>query len=302
MSGGNIGTPFCEYILAGKKQELIILELSSFQLEGIKTFAPHMALLLNISLNHGERYAGLEDYAQAKFRITLNMGEDDVLVFARDGGAVEDWAGKCKMHVQGVELADIKTMRQWLEQTFSLEKFKLIGDHNIINLAFCWHVGLHFGLETKKVQHFIDNFNGVEHRLEFVPSDLPFAVYNDAKSTNWNATLAALQSFDLKRPLRLVVGGKKRGREDEISPILGDLKGVEKLYLIGETGDDHAGELEGQLDFEAAGTLEKVLESLKSDNFQGDLLFSPGFPSFDQFKNYGERGRHFKRLFGKKST
>ncbi len=297
--GGNIGTPFCDYafaILNGKPEvDFILLELSSFQLESIDHFHVNVAMILNLYQNHGERYTSIEDYGRAKFWITNHFTENDVLIYPEDFPFVAEWALKQKGKKRTVNTKHPVS-------AYDLSAFKLPGIHNKVNLNFILEAAEVIGLSPEAIQKSINTFAGVHHRIEYVDgvSSLPhFKVYNDAKSTNWDATLTAVKAMEGLGELSLIIGGKKRGHGDSILPYLDFLKEhVKHFYLIGEMGDEIEAEIKGKVDYKKSGTLEAVVTEVRSLKTEKEsvLLFSPGFPSFDQFKNYAQRGDHFMSL------
>lgn len=295
--GGNIGVPFCDYafsIFSGAKLvNFILLELSSFQLESIDHFHVNVAIFLNLYQNHGERYATIEDYGLSKFNITNRFSDEDTLIYPEDFPLVANWALKEKGKKYSVDTQNPKS-------TFDLKNFKLPGIHNRVNLSFILIAAKVLGLRSSSVQKCIDSFQGVHHRIEYVDGvkNLPqFKCYNDAKSTNWDATITAVKAMeDMPGKLFLIIGGKARGHGDSISPYLEFLKSrVHFFYLIGEMGPLIEAEVKGMVDYKLTGTLEDTVADLRSKHGQeiGILLFSPGFPSFDQFKNYAHRGEQF---------
>lgn len=301
--GGNIGVPFCDYAYeifsGGQEVDYILLELSSFQLESIDHFHVNIAIFLNLYQNHGERYSTIEDYGKSKFNITNRFTDEDLLIYPEDFSLVKVWA----LTQKGKKKA-VNTQRPI--SSFDLSKFKLPGIHNRVNLNFILEAAKELKLSSNAIQKCIDTFAGVHHRIEFVdgPVGLPhFLAYNDAKSTNWDATLTAVLAMeDLPGKLYLIIGGKKRGHGDSILPYLDFLKArVHFVYLIGEMATEIEAELIGQIEYQKTETLEKTIKDLreKSKNEEGILLFSPGFPSFDQFKNYVHRGEHFVSLLQK---
>lgn len=302
--GGNIGVPLCDYAfdLFNKKidvMDFILLELSSFQLESIDRFHVNIAIFLNLFQNHGERYLTIEDYGQSKFTITNRFTKDDLLIYADDFPLIKAWAitqpGKKKA---------VNTQKPVCR--FNLSKFKLPGLHNLVNLNFIIEAAEAMKLSDEAIQKCIDTFPGVHHRLEYVDGVLglpKFVAYNDAKSTNWDATITAVKAMeDISGKLYLIIGGKKRGVGDSILPYLEFLKKrVHFLYLIGEMAAEIEAELVGQIDYKKTDTLEMTIRDLRENRSEeeGILLFSPGFPSFDQFSNYVHRGETFMQLLQK---
>lgn len=298
--GGNIGVPFCDYAFdiysQKKKSDFILLELSSFQLESIDHFHVNIAIILNLYQNHGERYESIEDYGRSKFFITNKFTKDDVLIYPEDFAIIKNWA-----ETQTGKKIAINTAKPAI--AMDTKSFKLPGVHNLVNLAFIIKAAETIGLTTAAIQKSINTFSGVHHRIEYVDGVKglsKFKAFNDAKSTNWDATITAVKAMeDFKLPIHLIIGGKKRGHGDSILPHLDFLKShVDTFYLIGEMALEIEGEIKGLVQYKNTGTLEETLKVMreKFSNTEGVLLFSPGFPSFDQFQNYAQRGEHFVKL------
>lgn len=301
--GGNIGVPFCDYAFDQFRGmapvDFILLELSSFQLESIDHFHVNIAIFLNLYQNHGERYSSIEEYGQSKFFITNHFSKDDLLIYPEDFALVADWAQR----VPGKK-AVVNTQKP--VSRFDLSRFKLPGIHNLVNLNFILHAAEAIHLSDTAIQKCIDSFAGVHHRIEYVEcrEKLPgFKAYNDAKSTNWDATLTAVKAMEeLKGKVFLIIGGKKRGHGDSILPYLDFLKSrVHFFYLIGEMAPEIEGEIAGKVTYKKSVTLEETIRDLEQYHAGegGIVLFSPGFPSFDQFTNYVHRGEHFVKLLQK---
>ncbi|NOT77703.1 MAG: UDP-N-acetylmuramoyl-L-alanine--D-glutamate ligase [Bacteriovoracaceae bacterium] len=304
--GGNIGIPFCDYaydIFNNKlPSDIILLELSSFQLESIERFHVDVAIILNLFQNHGERYNSIEDYGRSKFHITNRFTNNDTLIYPEDFKIIASWASK-----EPGQKRIINTQNPSIK--YSTKNFKLPGHHNLVNLAFIIEAAECLKLSTSAINQTIESFSGVHHRIEFVDSPMGlthFKVFNDAKSTNWDATLTAVAAMnDFKLPIHLIIGGKKRGHGDSILPSLEFLKKhVFKFYLIGEMADEIESEIKSNVLYEKTKTLEETIRSVRRQFGleAGILLFSPGFPSFDQFQNYAHRGEHFIGLVTSNAT
>jgi UDP-N-acetylmuramoylalanine--D-glutamate ligase len=295
--GGNIGIPYCEMalaVLAGEKFDYAVIEVSSFQLETIREFHPHIGLMLNLTLNHSERYQGLDDYGQAKLRIALNMKSHDHLIVGMESGPWVQWSEKLPPVRHLFAKNDLP--KEFLSQ-FDFAKGVLVGVHNRANYYCAWKTLSLLGIPDLKTlfQQFIENFRGVEHRLEFVGEFHGLKVYNDAKSTNGEATRTALAAFDDNKPLYLIVGGKLRNESDRLLPdLVGFKTKVSKILTIGETTERLEKELAAEFNVVACRTIRDVLQWVKRERITGNLVFSPAHPSFDQFKNYVDRGQQFK--------
>lgn len=219
------------------------------------------------------------------------MTESDLIIYPENFPLIKEWVMTQKPRKIAIDIDN-------LEISFDLSKFKLPGIHNKINLLFILHTVFELKLNKLDIQKSIDTFCGVHHRIEFIETSQNFKSYNDAKSTNWDATLTAVKAMDKKsKKLFLIIGGKKRGHGDSILPILEILlKSVDRIYLIGEMSDEIEAEIQSKVDYKKLVTLKETIQDIKREHFDGVLLFSPGFPSFDQYLNYEKRGEDFVRL------
>mgnify|MGYP001627352462 CR=1 FL=1 len=298
--GGNIGVPYCDLPLRQLKGELFdvaVIEVSSFQLETIRAFHPRVALMLNLTLNHSERYEGLEDYGRAKFNIARNMGPRDHLVWGEESGSWKTWV--TEVRCQQESFSKMKLPATFLAD-FDFQQGLLVGEHNRANYYCAWRAAQLFApakASVESFQRFIASFKGVEHRLEFVGEWRGLKIYNDAKSTNAEATATAIKAFDGTRPLLLVLGGKLRNESDRFLPELLPFAGkVTRVLSIGMTAERLEQELSGSFAVTAVKDLAGVVAWVKQNAPKGDLVFSPGHPSFDQFKSYVDRGEKFKAI------
>ncbi|MBP5296948.1 MAG: hypothetical protein J6Y94_06415, partial [Bacteriovoracaceae bacterium] len=297
---GNIGTPLCRYALDPHPVDYVILELSSFQLESLREFHPRVAVLLNVVPNHGERYKTLAQYTAAKWQITKNLRGDDTFIFPTAFASLAQSLPCAKV---AVDLADA-ALTEKLAADWDLSSFKLVGRHNLLNLYFCTQVLKSLGLRPADAQAALDKFLGVEFRLARVAAALPFVALNDAKSTNWDATLTAVRSVaetnEQQLPLWVIIGGQRRGRGDDLAPRAAELiQAVQKVLLIGDTTEEYFNLLQGRVAVQRAYTLEAAVRHVVGAGFKGILLFSPGLPSFDQYPNYVARGKDFDLLLEK---
>lgn len=292
--GGNIGTPYCELALSEEDWDFAVIEVSSFQLETIHEFHPRIGLVLNVFPNHSERYDDVHDYARAKFRLLNNMQASDDLILGTENPYLEDiknhpvkkhYFTKCQLPVEFLT-------------RFSFAKARVHGEHNEANFFAAWKVLDLLGIKNLDVtfQEFINEFKGVAHRLEFVLEKNGLRIYNDAKSTNALATTTAIKAFkESQDPLYLILGGKLRNESDRLLPDLLPFKnGITKIFTIGDVTDRLHEELKNDFVVERAGDLKSVFSSARKQGLKGNLVFSPAFPSFDQFKNYVDRGEKFK--------
>lgn len=295
--GGNIGTPLCELAIDHNDVDFIVLELSSFQLESMLTFRAQVSAIINLTMNHGERYKDFEDYARAKFHITDRQEKTDAFIFDSDALFITEWSERLECQKITSCLHDKKQMLDELQKDFDLSKLLLPGDHNLANLRIVQEFFRVLKLDLKGIQNVINTFPGVSHRVEFVKHNGPFICYNDAKSTNWDATLAALKSMAEKsKPLWLILGGQPRGFGEEPNEEFKKYvrEHVDMVLVIGAAQSFVQKMLSHDVKVFLAENLDGVVSKIKEHNFSGTLLFSPAFPSFDQFKNYADRGNSFK--------
>jgi UDP-N-acetylmuramoylalanine--D-glutamate ligase len=276
--GGNIGIPYTDLLSVKDDYKVAIIELSSFQLESIVSFKPQISLLLNTSENHMERYKSFEDYKVAKERIFLNQDSSNFAI-------VDSIKNRTPKEIE------IKPL-----EGFNFGKSKLVGVHNKLNF-FCAYNTAKLLTDRnidKEFQLFIDDFSGVEFRLQYICEKNGMIFYNDAKSTNTDATTSAIDAFSDKENLSVIIGGKLRDGNITIQNEI-NFSTLKNVYLFGEAKDllDEKINSNNKKRFE---TLDQVFEDLSKNKTQGIVLFSPGFPSFDQYKNYEHRGQHFNEL------
>ena len=297
--GGNIGTPFAEYafdVLSKKraKADLIILELSSFQLESMETFKSDVAAILNVTPSHGERYDRVIDYARAKFNIADRLkGEDKLLV-----GDLGQFESELRTNCFIEKVEDPKSAGEISVNL--MDNYNLIGIHNLSNLHFAVKLLAEVGVKWIEGLHALNNFNGVKYRLQKRDSRKGLLVYNDAKSTNWEATFTALKAFSFSHPnveIDLILGGQLRGGGDAMKEKAIFIKSlVSKVYFFGESGKILYAEVGDKINSEYFSTLAEVIKSIGLDKRNRGILFSPAFPSFDQYDNYLKRGEEFDKL------
>lgn len=293
---GNVGKSFARQLTEAHK-ELYVLELSSFQLDGIDRFKPWLALLLNITPDHLDRYDyKLENYIQSKFRIAKNQGEKDQFIYY--GG---DKNIKSHLNLAPEQAEQLAIDQEMINDrsvvangiNFDLAGTRLRGMHNALNALFAIHVAQACGLSSSEIQSGLETFHPVAHRLEPIATIDGVEYINDSKATNVDAVYYALQAMD--KPIVWVVGGQDKG--NDYQPLLPFVR--EKVKAIVCLG------LDNKKIIEAFGTLEIPIRETKSaakavqEGRQlatgGDVvLLSPACASFDLFKNYLERGDQFR--------
>lgn len=294
MSSGNIGLPFATAVKRSHELDVMVLEVSSFQLETIKAFRPQVSAWLNLSPNHLDRYPGMAEYRDAKLRIFENQTADDfAVVNARD--ELPEIAAKKLTFSAYTDEADF-TLRDSViffrgEPVLDQRKTKLPGIHNAENLMAALAMGYAFGLDFDRMAAAVTEYTAPAHRCEFVRTLNGVRFVNDSKATNLDSVEKAILSQE--GPLVLIAGGKDKGFEfDPIAPLIRER--VQAAVLIGEMKERIAKSWSG-VPVQLADTLEEAVVKARSVAQPGDtVLFSPGTSSYDMFRNYGERGNRFK--------
>ena len=313
--GGNYGEPLSDYLRSSEKAQILVLEVSSFQLETVEKFTPKQIVFTNLSENHLDRYHTMEDYINAKRKIFLNtnpfttsiLNADDAAVveLARDPsvqkGRIFYFSRKTSLEPQIMNIGgSIATKNELRVRTgpdveyFSVKNMKLIGQHSHENIMASILAAREHGAKHDAIQNVIDNFRGISHRLEYVRKVGGVKFYNDSKATNVQAVRRALDSFD--ENVILIMGGKE-SRSDFTS--LRDfirLK-VKTLLLVGEAKEKINRDIGDYSETFLIGTFEEaVLIAFQKSRIDDVVLLSPGCSSFDIFYNYKERGNYFKDL------
>ncbi len=305
--GGNIGKSFA-WQVAEDKYDYYVLELSSFQLDGIVNFCPHIAILTNISPDHLDRYDyDYEKYIDAKFRIAMNMTEEDFFIYDADDAEITNWLAKNKTKAQLIPFSLNRTFEKGAfiknnkmeininEEEFIMETeyIALEGKHNMKNAMAATSVAKLMQIRKETIRESLSNFQGVEHRLEKVLKIQNVQYINDSKATNVNATFYALDSMNV--PTIWIVGGVDKGNDysELMSLVREKVKaivclGVDNRKIIETFGDVVDDLIEVQSMSEAVRMAQRFAE-------KGDaVLLSPACASFDLFESYEDRGRQFK--------
>ncbi len=305
--GGNIGKSFA-WQVANENYDCYVLELSSFQLDGIINYKPHIAIITNISPDHLDRYDyKYENYINSKFRITMNQTNEDFLIYDDADEAISNWLQNNKTNAQLIPFSLTKSFEKGafiknntMEVNINQEEFEmktsdisLEGKHNMKNAMAATSVAQLMKIRKETIRESLSNFQGVEHRLEKVLKIQHVQYINDSKATNVNATFFALDSMTV--PTVWIVGGVDKGNDysELMSLVREKVKaiiclGVDNKKIIDAFGNvvDIMVEVESMSD--AVKTAQHLVE-------KGDaVLLSPACASFDLFQNYEDRGNQFK--------
>ena len=304
---GNIGESFAKMV-AEKTHDYYVLEISSFQLDGIVDFHPHIAILTNITPDHLDRYQyNFDRYIASKFRIAENQTADDYLIYDADDKVIVDWLAAHPVKstllpfsiTQKVEIgADlneqnirIQTDNETLEMT--KETLKLEGKHNLKNTMASMTAAKLVGIRKQGLRESIERFEGAPHRLEKVLKIHHVQYINDSKATNVNSVLYALDS--VKTPVVWIVGGQDKGNDYKplMSLVREKVKAIVCLGMDNEKIKDVFGNVVDLL-VETYAMSEAVKVAYKIAERGDTVLLSPACASFDLFKNYEDRGNQFK--------
>ncbi len=303
FAGGNIGSPLIEYV--DGDWDWGVVEVSSFQLEWVRDFRPRVALFLNLSEDHLDRYDGLSSYGAAKARIFAAQHAGDVAVLNRDDPWV--WGLRSGLGSRVVSFGwaeaepgafvageDIVWRGDGAEERFPLRDVRLRGVHNIENVMAAVCAARAVGVDARYIRKAARRFPGVEHRLEFVRELDGVRYYNDSKGTNVGAVRKSLASFD--EPVVLIAGGVHKGGSYRVlEPLVRER--VRKLILLGASRELMKEELGASTDTVVVKDYREAVRQARAVARPGDVvLLSPACSSFDMFENYAERGRAFKEL------
>lgn len=302
--GGNVGEPLILFAEGGGQWEVLVVEVSSFQLEGIDTFRPRCSVLLNITEDHLDRYPTYEDYIEAKLRIFKNQEPGDLAILNGDDPIVMRHAKRVRAKTFFFSLRETVKEGSFFngeevllrlsgkEETYSLKQSPLKGIHNLENMMAAILAARLFGASKEAIQRTLHRFKGLEHRLEFVREVKGVSYYNDSKGTNVGSVVKSLQSF--QEPVILIAGGKDK--QTDLHPLREWIqRRVRRMILIGEASERMARELGSLTDTVMAGTLEEAVLLAHRSAKKGEVvLLSPACSSFDMFKDYKERGKVFK--------
>ncbi|MDQ7033023.1 MAG: UDP-N-acetylmuramoyl-L-alanine--D-glutamate ligase [Desulfonauticus sp.] len=282
--GANFGKPLSEYVLSSDVVDYLVLEVSSFQLQGVNSFRPYIALLLNFSPNHLDVHQTEQEYWEAKLKLFAKQKNTDIGIFP--------------LHLRPqIESTPLECSKIYFVASNRFEHPLLRGQHNQANLEAAFLAVKRLGISEQEFQDLIQDFVPLEHRLEIFWKWKNYTFVNDSKSTTVASLKAALEA--LPAPIRLFCGGVfKGGNLNELKPLM--MEKVRKVYLFGESKDffeqafNNVTEVTWHKNLENA--VAELQQDLHSDLDTGTVLLSPATASFDLFDSYQERGRRFKDL------
>lgn len=298
---GNIGIVATETVQSMEQGETLVLELSSFQLQGTIEFRPTTAILLNIFEAHLDYHKTLDNYKQAKFNIFRNQTADDFLVYNADDPLIAEEVKESDSQLIPFSLQSKNIGGAWVdggyvcfrnERIIAIQDIVLVGEHNLENILAAVAAAKLNGATNEGIVKVLTSFAGVEHRLQFVKKHNGRLLYNDSKATNMLATKKALSSFS--QPIILLAGGLDRGNEfTDLIPYLENVKG---MVVFGETAEKlrATGETAGIQSIERAENVAEAAATAYGMSEEGDvILLSPACASWDQYRTFEERGDMF---------
>jgi UDP-N-acetylmuramoylalanine--D-glutamate ligase len=318
LVGGNIGTPAISLAERAQDDTVIVLEVSSFQLETIRMFRPKVAVVLNVTPDHLDRHRTFEAYVDAKARMFENQQGEDFAVLNEDDPTSVTMAARTRAQVFWFSRQKEVQQGTWVRdgnivfrdgagqrEIMQVSEIPLKGAHNLENVLAAVCAGALRGCAPDKIRQAVRDFKAVEHRLEFVATIRGVDYYNDSKATNVDATIKALESFPAN--IHLILGGKDKGSD---YTVLNDLlrQRVKRVYTIGAAATKIESQIisssgthgkSGGPELIHAETLENAIRKASAVAEPGDVvLLAPACASFDQFKSYEHRGRVFKEIVG----
>ncbi len=307
--GGNIGKALSLAVEELTPEDWVVAELSSFQLETVATFAPHIALILNITPDHLERHGTMEAYGAAKRNIYAHQTAQDYLVLNYDDATVREFATEAQAQIcyisrkivleQGVFVENGKFVIKWQGEKHivcQVADMHIFGSHNEENALGAIACAFFAGVAIEDISQVLQSFQGVEHRLEYVTTINGVAYYNDSKATNTDSTVKALEAFS--GHIILLAGGHDKLTELDTMMTLVKEK-VDTLILLGEAKERFyaASQKAGVEQVVVVDTFEEAVEQAYALAKEPQVVvLSPACSSYDMFDNFPQRGRYFKKL------
>ena len=307
--GGNIGVPIITYADKLQEEDIVVAEVSSFQLETVESFCPHLALMINLTPDHLDRHGDMAGYLAAKVRIFENQKESDYLVLNYDDEALRELAPQSRGKViffsqkhkleEGVYLDGRKVMLALNGESLFIcnaDEIAIKGKHNLENAMGAIVFAYLSGVRAEDIRDVLMTFQGVEHRLEPVRTLNEVLYINDSKGTNPDSTIKAIEAYD--RPIVIILGGKNKGVPfTELAGLVKER--VKKAVLVGQAKEELAEALDaaGFNDYVRTESFEEAVTKAAELAEPGDIvLLSPACTSWDMFSSFEERGRLFKKL------
>ena len=272
-------------------------------LETIDNFHPKQALVLNFAPNHLNRYDSYEDYLKAKWRITKNLVKEDTLIYNAADSKISGWAEEIDCNLQGFHIKGVENHAAYYsndtifinhERLAKTEEIELKGKHNYMNVMAASLAALNAGVSKEQIREVLQDFQGIEHRLEFVAIKNGVTYINDSKATTVESLGFALQSFS--EPIVLITGGQDKGSDfTHLNELI--VENVKAIVLIGTSAEIMINAWRGLVPIHKEGSLyDAVNKATELAEEKNTVLLSPACASFDMFTDYEDRGRKFKQF------
>ncbi|WEG73858.1 UDP-N-acetylmuramoyl-L-alanine--D-glutamate ligase [Vagococcus intermedius] len=303
LLAGNIGAPASTIAQNAQAEDVLVTELSSFQLMGVRAFKPHIGVITNIYEAHLDYHSSRDEYVNAKWAMQQNMTKEDILIVNGNQPELKELARTTKAQVLYFSTSQEESASAYVaedtiyylgDKIMTTTELGVPGEHNIENALAAILVAKQFNISNETIKTALQHFGGVEHRTEFVTEIEGCKYYNDSKATNILATEKALSGFDNSKTI-LLAGGLDRGNDfDELVPSIKGLKGIvlygESKYKLKEAAD-----VSNITNIKVVNTLEEAVSEAVPMSTKGDaILLSPACASWDQYKNFEIRGNVFK--------
>ncbi|MBP9095964.1 MAG: UDP-N-acetylmuramoyl-L-alanine--D-glutamate ligase [Ignavibacteria bacterium] len=311
---GNVGKAFSEIVSDVTKDSIVVLELSSFQLEDIEALNPEVSIILNITPDHLDWHGSFENYLNAKLNISSSQSGDNLLVYNYDDEILNDKLKDYKKNIAAISVTENLFERDFntgaylmdgmlyyfdkkknlLDDVVLRKDVYLKGNHNVYNVLASIVTAKKFGISCDEIEKVLMEFKGVEHRIEFIRELNGVSYYNDSKATNIDALIVALQSFD--KNIVLILGGKDVDNDYNVVKDLVNER-VKEIIAVGSSKEKINNFFGPFKKVQVADSYEDAVSYSKKISFAGDtVLLSPACKSFDMFNNFEERGTKFKEL------
>lgn len=302
---GNIGTPFSSLVLEDdllhQDNYDVVLEMSNFQLLNIEQFHPHIATIINLTPDHLDYMASLDEYYSSKTRIYMNQDKNDYFIENKDDETLQKYLKKYPFPSQSVSFSLYKEADCMIRNgaiyyqdhhVIDLDEIKIVGEHNVQNMMIAICATVLSGVDFTTIHDTLASFAGVEHRIEFVRELNGVKYYNDSKATNTDAAIIALKAF--QKPVILLMGGFEKGLD--LTEMSQHQEKISSLICFGAAKDRFAKDMCCPQTYIVEHMKDAILKA-REIAVEGDIvLLSPSTSSFDEFKGYEERGRVFKEI------
>ncbi len=311
---GNVGLAFSEIVNELGKNSVVVLEVSSYQLNNIEQFRPKISVLLNITPDHIDWHGSFENYLKAKLEILKNQTEEDLTVVNYDDKILREAVKDSKpekayfsikerlnekeidtgSYLENGKIIYFDKQKNIKEEIMEAREINIRGNHNLYNSLASIISARAFGIRKEIIRDELMKFPGVEHRIEFVRETGGVKYYNDSKATNIDSLIVALESFEGN--LILILGGRESGNDySRVDKLISEK--VKEIIAIGETKEKIYGYFKMHKKVIKADSLEEAVIKAREGSEKGDIvLLSPACKSFDMFDSYEHRGKEFKRI------